>query len=488
MFNGMLGEALARARRMRSDAGWKATGKMPKATPEQRKARNEAYNLLKTKHGFSEFSLQKQAEKMRDDSWIGDHLGSSDTQTISKRAFTAVADWVYGERGRPRRKRQYDMHSIEGKTNAAVIRYREGKVLWDGLELPMLFNSKDKDKWQAQALACKTKYVRVVRKAGKHPWSVQLVQEGLPPERNLPRAKEGTGCMDLGPQVAAVVLPTVAALLTLAPKVQDKEDEITRIQRAMDRSRRATNPNNYKADGTVKRGCKWVKSRQYLQLQDQLRGIKAKAAAEVKRSHGETVNQIRAQVVHFKAEKISYKAWQQRFGKSVNRRSPGALVARCRQVFAATGGTFTEFKTQTTRLSQYDHTTDDYVKKPLSLRVHNFRDAKTKPVQRDLYSAFLGVHVENDLLDTCQVRSAWPGAEPLLAQPVSSLPTIHKLKFPRGGSPVETRRSGSAVEDNGMQRPAPVAPPAGKTADPTGKSVATAQTKGKPKGSESPRL
>jgi hypothetical protein len=269
LFNGMLGEAQARARRMRSDAGWKAAGNMPKSTPEQRKARNEAYNLLKTKYGFSEFSLQKQAEQMRDDSWIGHHLGSSDTQTISKRAFTAVADWVHGERGRPRRKRLCNMHSIEGKTNAAVIRYRAGKVLWDGLELPLLLNTKDKDRWQVHALACKTKYVRVLKREGKHPWSVQLVQEGLPPKRNLPRAKEGTGCMDLGPQAAAVVLPTVAALLTLAPKVQDKEDEITRIPRAMERSRRATNPDNYRADGTVKRGCKWIKSRPYLRLQEE---------------------------------------------------------------------------------------------------------------------------------------------------------------------------------------------------------------------------
>jgi hypothetical protein len=488
LYNSILTLALGRARRMRSDTGWKAAGKMPKTTPEEKKARNEAYNVLTTKYGFSQFALEAAAEEMRDSSWLGHHLQSHDTQAMSKRAYEAVAQWVYGNKGYPHHKPLAELHSIEGKTNKAVIRFREDRILWDGLDMPLLMDSKDKDHWQEQALACKTKYVRILKGTGKHKYSAQLVQEGLPPERNLPLATAGTCCPDMGPQTANLMLPTMAAILTLAPKVANKEAKIAQLNRDMDRSQRATNPNNYKPNGQAKRGCKWVKSRHYKLMQAELNKIQGKLAAEVDRSHGEIVNQIRAQAKHMKVEKANYSAWQKRYGKSIGRRSPGAFIAKCKQKFENTGGTFTEFKTQTTKLSQYDHTTDDYKKKPLSLRVHNFRDGKTAPVHRDLYSAFLGLYVENDLLDASQVRSAWTGAEPLLRQPVSSLPTIHKLKFSQEGSPVETRQSGLAAEDQSMRRPAPVAPTAGKTADPTGKSVPAVLAGGKPSESESPCL
>ncbi|WP_020494029.1 hypothetical protein [Verrucomicrobium sp. 3C] len=70
-------------------------------------------------------------------------------------------------------------------------------------------------------------------------------------------------------------------------------------------------------------------------------------------------------------------------------------------------------------LSQFDHTTGHYVKKPLSLRTHVFGDGRTEPVQRDLYSAFLAKCSEKDFLDISRVRKAWPGAEPLLRRAMS---------------------------------------------------------------------
>ena len=51
-----------------------------------------------------------------------------------------------------------------------------------------------------------------------------------------------------------------------------------------------------------------------------------------------------------------------------------------------------------TALSQFDHTTGEYVKKPLSQRIHIFGDGRTEPVQRDLYSAFLASCCDTDTL------------------------------------------------------------------------------------------
>jgi hypothetical protein len=92
-------------------------------------------------------------------------------------------------------------------------------------------------------------------------------------------------------------------------------------------------------------------------------------------------------------EKISYKGWQKKFGKSVGLRAPGMLVDHLRRTVAKTGGTLTEVPTRTTKLSQYCHGCRTYTKKPLSQRWHHCA-CGVGPVQRDLYSAFLAAYLD----------------------------------------------------------------------------------------------
>ena len=56
---------------------------------------------------------------------------------------------------------------------------------------------------------------------------------------------------------------SVAKIDISAPKEDAKE--VRRLQRAMDRSLRAVNPDNYNENGTTKKGArKWVRSKHYL--------------------------------------------------------------------------------------------------------------------------------------------------------------------------------------------------------------------------------
>jgi putative transposase len=80
-----------------------------------------------------------------------------------------------------------------------------------------------------------------------------------------------------------------------------------------------------------------------------------------------------------------------------------------------------EINTGQTRLSQFDHTTGEYIKKPLSQRIHGFGDGATAPVQRDLYSAFLATCCDRNTFDICQVEQTWPAVEPLLRRAMSRL-------------------------------------------------------------------
>jgi hypothetical protein len=154
IYNAALGEGLRRL-------AWQAACAMPKGAPRSaaRKARAAAFKGVRIGCGFSPGSLQKFCEGCRDPCWIGDHLGSHDTQTTSLRAFRAVEQYAFGRRGRPRFKGKGRLHSIGGKGDA-VIRFRADPVPavhYAGLVLPLMLDWEDKRGWQNAALAVPTK-------------------------------------------------------------------------------------------------------------------------------------------------------------------------------------------------------------------------------------------------------------------------------------------------------------------------------------------
>jgi putative transposase len=154
----------------------------------------------------------------------------------------------------------------------------------------------------------------------------------------------------------------------------------------MDRSRRATNPGNFDAKGRVRKGVKrWNRSKRYQLLAVKRRERDRRLAAERKRAHGELANPTLEQGTTSKTEKLSYQSFPKNFGRSVKLRAPGMLVLTLRRKAEGAGGGVIEINTRPTRLSQFDHTTGEYIKKSLSQRMHRFGDGATAPVRRDLY-------------------------------------------------------------------------------------------------------
>jgi len=191
------------------------------------------------------------------------------------------------------------------------------------------------------------------------------------------------------------------------------------IERGMDRSRRATNPANYQPDGTIKKGTKsWSKSERYKARQRKRAEVERRLAAERKRAHGELANRILAQGSAIKTEKLSYRSFQKNFGRSTKVRAAGMFVSMLSTKAEAAGGGVIEFNTRTTKLSQFDHMSGNYVKKPLSQRQHTFADGTV--IQRDLYSAFLARFVDRDKLDARSATDAFPAAKLLLQRAASS--------------------------------------------------------------------
>ena len=189
---------------------------------------------------------------------------------------------------------------------------------------------------------------------------------------------------------------------------------LRRLERHLERQRRANNPEHYDERGRVKKGRKrWKVSKRQRKVQAQRREVYRKLAATRKRSHGQLAHRVLALGERFQLEQISYRAWQQRVGRSVNRSAPGLFVSRLARLAAFAGGQVVELNTRRAKRSQRCHC-GAVVKKPSHQRWHPCDCGVS--AQRDLYSAYLGRFVDpnQSLLDAGCAESAWPAGELLL--------------------------------------------------------------------------
>jgi hypothetical protein len=224
-----------------------------------------------------------------------------------------------------------------------------------------------------------------------------------------PRHRFGRGIIgaDIGTQTVAYTSDTEIGLKNLAERGNSiqKSERLERLYyRAMDRSRRATNPQNYNKDGTVKKGRKsWKYSNHYKKLKAKHSELCRINAINRQLAINEDANHLRSLGDVFiteskNASKLMKRAKEttvnskgkfnkkKRFGKSIKNRCPSGFQTTVEKKFKVSGGTYIEVPNNY-RASQYDHTIDDYIKKKLSDRMYNLADGTL--VQRDWYSSFL---------------------------------------------------------------------------------------------------
>ena len=318
---------------------------------------------------------------------------------------------------------------------------KEGNVLWFNYKIPRRKrkpNSKTstkkftfkadidiKNEYNVLALQNEVSSCVVTRKwiRGKYKYYVQVRFKGTPPrkhdkETGLFKHQIGIGRVgiDIGTQTIGIVSNTDVKLLELADKVQDIENKKRLISRKLDRSRRATNPTNYNEDGTIKKqGNKkvtWVKSRNYLKLQSELKDLYGKQARVRKLQHEILANYIIEQGNEFFVESMNFKGLQaktkqttknkkgkfnkkKRFGKSLANKAPSMLLDIIARKLGYNGLELNKVDTFNIKASQFNHFDQTCVKKSLSTRWNIFDNGDK--VQRDLYSAFLIMNVRNDL-------------------------------------------------------------------------------------------
>ncbi len=101
--------------------------------------RQEAFTDARQAVGFTEAALSQYATTHA--SWIGLHIDAVIGQTLTRRAFDAVNKLVLGRAKKVRFKGKRGLHqigSLEGKSNVAGLRWREGALHWGSLTMPMV--------------------------------------------------------------------------------------------------------------------------------------------------------------------------------------------------------------------------------------------------------------------------------------------------------------------------------------------------------------
>ena len=372
VYNACLGEALRRLGLVRQSV-WFARGR---ATPRQQKEQRQAhFHAARDQHGFSDAALQQYGIRLRSKggtgakaakTWLGEHLGAHEVQALATRAYRAANTYLLGRHGRPRFKGRGRLHSVEGKGPGSGLRWTDrGLLVWGDLVLQPIIAPHDLV--VRHALCARVKYARIVRRRIRlrTRWYVQLVCAGQP-YRKVRKCTENDGAtvlepkyplgrgtvgLDFGPSTLAAVGEKAALLVPFCPGVARPAKGMRRLQRRIDRQRRANNPGNYLPDGRVRPGPKrWRVSIRQRWAEDVLAETHRRLAAGRKTAQGTLANRVLGMGDVFQVEQVSLRAFQRAFGRSVGLRAPGLFVERLNRKAESAGGKVIAFPTKTTAL------------------------------------------------------------------------------------------------------------------------------------------
>lgn len=394
-------------------------------------------NDILARHGFSEYAFQAKVQ-----TWRNHHkrlINTHVAQKIASAAWDKFSAYLFGNGKSVSFVPNTGFLSIEGKTNNTGIIFKDGFIKVGKTKIPVKMpkteSKASSDRYETEALAPRVKYCRIKR-VWKNGWQyfVQLILEGEPPAKRDRNGgllhPMGTGLVghDIGTQTLAYCSDKDVGLVELCPEARNIDRELRRINRAMDRSRRATNPGMFDSEGRIvpvdrlpaeckvvvrgKERRQWVESKRYKELASRRRTLFQKQKASRIQQHRELANRMLAlgdehyieqmrfrglakKAKEAKKSKTGKNLSRKRFGKSIANKAPALFVNILEAKVTGAGGSFHKIKTWEAKASQYNHLDRTYNKKKLSQRWNAMPDGKR--IQRDLYSAFLIQNTNNTL-------------------------------------------------------------------------------------------
>ena len=359
VYNTCLGQCQKRWRLVRSIPEWRSAlkelqtlNRKTDLASDEKSRQKDLRKLLKSieqSHGFSEYAMY--AFTLTVTRHFGSPLGAHELQKAAAFAWRTFERYRFGNAKKVRFKRRGDPITVENNCNNFGLRLKGDKALWGSrhtrtLKFPLLI--KRNDTYAQQTFLDKTKYIRFFERTirGKRRFFIQAVKEGTPPpkKRQYGEGKPAVG-IDLSPSTLVAYSPEAAVIEELASACEDIEAALRRVNRAIDRSYRATNPEAYNENGTCKKGCRLVLSKRCQKLMAERKELFRKQAAVRKQSHEKAANKLIAQSTDITVEDTAVSSWtarakettvnrkngknrsKKRFGKTVARRAPAMLLA-----------------------------------------------------------------------------------------------------------------------------------------------------------------
>lgn len=276
------------------------------------------------------------------------------------------------------------------------------------IEVPVIYKN---DEFEQEVFKNELKYNRLLRKFenGKVQYYVQMIFDGIPPQR-MDNYIKGTVGIDVGLTKVAISTPNEVKILPLAPNLQNFDKEIRRLSRKLTRQRIANNPDNYNADGTIKKGKKiWVNSKGYLKTKHKLADLKRKQAEYRKISHKELANAIiqmgdKFIIKQSNFEKLKEKSTvdrksatgknlsKKRAGKTINSHAPGFFIQQLLYKAEFQGKETQVITNKDFNPYEYNHVSKETIENKAHLKSINIDGFE---VQKNLYAAFLVSQYEN---------------------------------------------------------------------------------------------
>lgn len=403
IYNACLNECLKRLDRLKKNVEYSSLLK-----EKSSKERNRRLKEIELSLNYSEYDMHKYVKDIR--KLYSKHIGSLEAQKLATRSFNTVEKLHYHIADKVNFKNRYSDMSVENKSNNTGLRLKDNIVLWNDLKLKI--KEKRNDIYNIQSRNDKTKYIRILKKKirRKTRYFIQVIKEGIPPKkRNYGQETVG---LDIGTSSVAIVSDSCVKLEKLS-NTENEYKKLKRLDRKLERSKRANNPDNYHEDGTTKKGKrKWIYSNRYIKLRQKRKDLYRKLAIKRKEYQEILANKIISLGVDIKVETMRFNALQKRakettinkkngkinkkkrFGKSLSNNSPSQLLTIIDRKLHYVGSYLKKIDTFEVKASQFNHKTKEYVKKKLSQRWNVIDNIK---IQRDLYSAFLIQNVCDDL-------------------------------------------------------------------------------------------
>lgn len=293
-----------------------------KASGEYKTATKTQKELLK-EYGFSEFSFESSAIR------FAEHFKTIIPTKVAQMSigipmWTAFDKLLFGN-GEMVYFKKYDTFSSivtdgrsairivseDGKTTKKMdsrMQYYCVYTSKEGKNLKMPLKIDRKDLYMLEMMERDIHTVRICRKKvkGNYKYSVQLSVTGAPA---IKYNKDGEELHPVGNKKLGVYIDTTSITITDDKSTKhidisfksDIEDKKAELQRYMDASRRANNPDNFNEDGTIKKGIIkdgkrtrliWNNSKGYLKAKDELANLLRVQAEQRKLRANKIANEI----------------------------------------------------------------------------------------------------------------------------------------------------------------------------------------------------